>query len=138
MRERIVELKFDTINRQLERGSELTDHDREQLVDQVLTSLRHQQVPASRYRDCALVLLQVGTVRDKGLALALAVMADSRGQSDRFLIAQLVDNILLGRRIPRQHFGTQFDAQSIEPSLYAVDPATTNAERARFDVPELA
>ena len=132
-----MELDFALINSQLRQSSPHSDVERASLKEQTLNALRAGKVHDTQYRECAILLLQVGDVQDKGLALALATMAASRRDDDRHLIACLVDNILLGRGLPFQHFGTQYDATASEVRLRPVDPATSDTERKRFGVPAI-
>ncbi len=72
---------------------------------------------------------------DAASSLALAAMAqDRRG---RLLAATAYDRLRRLRGQP-QKFGTQVDEDGEVAALWPVDPATTDSERAKWDVPPLA
>ena len=68
-------------------------------------------------------------------ALALAAMAGDRRA--RRLAATAFDRLRLLAGAP-QKFGTQFVLREGRLQLWPVDPATTDSERAKWDVPPLA
>lgn len=69
--------------------------------------------------------------------LALAAVDLGHGPPARWLAAAAYDRWLMRQRLP-QKFGTQYWGQGGRYVLYEVDPATTDEERARWDVPPLA
>lgn len=69
--------------------------------------------------------------------LALAAVDLGHGPPARWLAAAAYDRWLMRQGLP-QKFGTQYRGQGSRYVLYEVDPATTDEERARWDVPPLA
>lgn len=72
--------------------------------------------------------------RARELALRAAEMGHRPG---RWLAAAALDRWLMTRGEP-QKYGTQYRASGDRYELYRVDPATTDEERAEWDVPTLA
>lgn len=87
----------------------------------------------------ALVFQHGPAVADSQKAVSLAEESMRRGyRKARYLYAAAVDRLRLKQR-REQKYGTQFHRQlGGKWKLVPVDPATTDAERKRYDVPPLA
>lgn len=93
---------------------------------------------ADDFFHAALLFQHSTAIEDNELAHALAKRAAELGHGHgRWLAAATLDRSLVHRGSP-QKYGTQYHAVDGRWQLNEVDPATTDDERAAWDVPPLA
>jgi hypothetical protein len=117
---------------------ELEDRKRQEEISRYLE--KGQINSADDLYHAAMIFQHGNCVEHYRLANQLAEKAVSKGSNDaKWLYAATLDRYLMKQGKP-QKFGTQF--VKVEPEgkwqLYPVDPATTDEERARYNVPPLA
>jgi hypothetical protein len=112
------------------------DRQRRLRAAEILSSLT-TLAPADLYH--AALLFQHGDLaEDAWRAYELARKAAEQGEARaRWLTAAAYDRWLMYQGKP-QKYGTQYVTDGIRHRLWDVDPATTDAERATWDVPPLA
>lgn len=119
---------------------DMREHDRirRQRVEELLTAGSIQTV--EDYFHAAMVFQHGEQVDDYWKAHELALKAAEMGHgSGRWLAAASYDRWLMRQGKP-QKYGTQYTKQNDSSlyTLYEVDPATTDEERAAWNVPSLA
>ncbi len=93
---------------------------------------------AEDYFHAALIMQHGDSVADAGQAYDLARRATELGHAPaRWLTAAARDRWLMYQSLP-QTYGTQFVPDGQRYRLWELDPATTDDERAAWDVPPLA
>jgi hypothetical protein len=95
---------------------------------------------AADYYHAAMVMQHGATVEDTMQARAWALRAvelDGKDQHARWLAAAAEDRILRRQGKP-QKWGTQYEVENGKWVVAPVDPKTTDAERAQWNVPSLA
>ena len=111
------------------------DQARRRRVEQLITTDALQE--PEDYFHAAMVFQHGGIPDDSWRAHELAKRAAELGHhSARWLAAAAYDRWLMQQHKP-QKYGTQYVAEGDHWRLYDVDPATTDAERADWDVPPL-
>lgn len=105
----------------------------------VVLALRAQGLlrgPAEQFA-AATVLIYSEDLAEVEAAQALALAAMGKDKSARRLAATAYDRLRRLRGEP-QKFGTQLVVRGDVLELWPIDPATTDSERAKWDVPPLA
>ena len=103
-----------------------------------LAKLHAGEVRTARDFFCLAMLLQHGLAEHYHLGHELARRAWAAGyQPAGWLSAAALDRWLMNAGLP-QKYGTQYVFSEDRWRLYRVDPATTDEDRARYDVPSLA
>ena len=109
---------------------------RRQRVEELLAN--HPVLDAQDYFHAAMIFQHGETPEHFLLAHTLAYQGTKLGYEACFcLMAAAYDRVLMSRGQP-QKYGTQYMIRQGRWALYDVDPATTDAERARWHVPPLA
>jgi hypothetical protein len=119
-------------------GPEIAEADRQRRVE-VLGYLEAAQVQTPRDLVYAAFIFQHGNCPAHYLlANRLAQIALEAGDPEaRWIYAATLDRYRMSRGEPQQ-YGTQYTLVDGRYALYPVDPATTDEERAQYDVPPLA
>jgi hypothetical protein len=119
-------------------GEELFEADRQRRVE-VLGYLEAGQVQTTPNLVQAAFIFQHGNCPEHYLlANRLAQIAMEAGDPEaRWIYAATLDRYLMHQGMP-QKYGTQYTVVYGRYELYPVDPATTDAERALYNVPPLA
>lgn len=128
------------ISKHKELWPKLEEEDRARRVE-VMTYLENGKLAAADDFYYAALIFQHGNCADHfKLSNQLAEKSMNLGNHDaRWLFAASLDRYLMTLGKP-QKFGTQYvqNKKSGKWELYPVDPATTDEERAHYDVPSLA
>jgi hypothetical protein len=119
-------------------GGEIAEADRRRRVE-VLGYLEASQVQTTRDLVYAAFIFQHGNCPEHYLlANRLAQIAMEAGDPEaRWIYAATLDRYLMHQKVP-QKYGTQYTVVDGRYELYPVDPATTDEERAQYNVPPLA
>lgn len=123
-----------------ERWAKLEEEDRARRVEVMSYIANGKLASADDFYYAAMIFQHGNCVDHYKLSNQLAEKSMDMGNHDaRWLYAASFDRYLMTLGKP-QKFGTQYvqDSKSGKWELYSVDPATTDEERARYDVPPLA
>lgn len=122
-------------------GYEISKRDEERRVRVAAILAAGGAKLSADYFNAALVFQHGGTpdeIERAHQAALKAVELDGKNKKARWLAAASADRKLMYEKKP-QKYGTQYQADSTgHMKLWQVDPATTDAERAQWNVPSLA
>ncbi|HEY7200163.1 MAG TPA: hypothetical protein VIC57_08130 [Candidatus Dormibacteraeota bacterium] len=127
----------DQADRRSDLGPEVASRDRERRRRVLELLAAGEVVDGADHYHAAMVFQHGGSRESYRRARELALRAAELGhRSGRWLAAAALDRLLVHEGRP-QRFGTQYRARDGEWLLVEVDPATTDEERAAWDVPPL-
>jgi hypothetical protein len=107
------------------------------LVESILNTKKNELV-AIDYYHAAMLYLHGVTLLNISKAIDLASKSIELGEEkSKWLFAAATDKYLLVKKAPFQKYGTQYINVDGVFKLYPIDPNTTDAVRAEFNVPSL-